>query len=447
MNLRTIAARVVFQVVFRGNSLSDSLPEALATIPEPRDQALVQAICYGVCRHYFFLEALTHTLLEKGLNERDQDVFALLLVGLYQLKDMRIPAYAAVAETVSAVNDLQKTWAKGLVNAVLRNYQRRADELHRQLAADPLVDFEHPAWMIGKIKKAWPTHWETILDANNEHPPFALRVNQQRQSREEYLNFLAASDIEAMAIPETSCGILLQEPMDVEALPGFAAGDVSVQDGAAQLAAELLELSPGQRVLDACAAPGGKTAHILEQQPDLGELVAIDKDKNRLCSVTENLQRLHLTATCLPGDAAEPDTWWDKKLFDRILLDAPCSASGVIRRHPDIKLLRRPEDIQSMAALQWRLLTALWQLLKIDGILVYSTCSIFPEENVKILNRFFAEHPEAQEHKIEAQWGEACEIGRQIFPGMHSMDGFYYARLRKSASHSHDASTRAVKEG
>ena len=433
MNLRAAAARVVFQVAFRGNSLSDCLPEQLAQIPEPRDQALVQALCYGVCRRFYSLSALLEELLETGIKEGDNDIFALLLVGLYQLTDMRVPAYAAVAETVSAVNDLQKGWAKGLVNAVLRNYQRKEKELHQQIQTNIVADFEHPEWMIGKIKKAWPTHWETILDSNNEHPPFALRVNQQRISREDYLAKLATDNIEAIAISETGSGILLAEAMDVELLPGFQNGDVSVQDGAAQLAAELLELEPGQRVLDACAAPGGKTAHIMELQPELTELIAIDQDETRLQSVTDNLQRLHLSAVCVHSDASEIDSWWDGKRFDRILLDAPCSASGVIRRHPDIKLLRRPEDIEKLVNEQWRLLTALWQTLQVGGMLLYSTCSIFPEENVKILKRFLHEHEEAKELKIQAEWGEACEVGRQIFPGMHGMDGFYYARLRKSA--------------
>ena len=433
MNLRAAAARVVFQVIFRGNSLSDCLPIELAKIPEARDQALVQAMCYGVCRRYFYLDALLYALLTTGLKEKDNDIFSLLLVGLYQLTDMRIPAYAAVAETVSAVKDFDKVWAKGLVNAVLRNYERQKDALEKAIEKDPIVHFDHPEWIIGKIKKAWPTHWETILDANNDHPPLALRVNQRHTTRSEYLSTLVAAGIEAIEIPETLNGILLAEPMNVEELPGFSEGDVSVQDGAAQLAAELLELAPQQTILDACAAPGGKTAHIAESQPALAELIAIDQDEKRLVSVTENLQRLQLSASCVHSDATKTADWWNGKLFDRILLDAPCSASGVIRRHPDIKLLRRPEDIVNLVSEQWHLLTALWQLLKIDGILLYSTCSLFPEENAKLMKRFLAEHEDAKEHKIDAEWGEACETGRQIFPGMHGMDGFYYARLRKLA--------------
>lgn len=434
MNLRTAAARIVSRVVDRGYSLSDCLPEALTQFQEPRDQALLQALCYGVCRRYFYLEALAFLLLDKPLKEKDQDIFTLLLVGLYQLTEMRIPAYAAVAETVSATKDFDKVWAKGLVNAVLRNYQRRVDELQQKIEADPVAHYDHPEWFIGKLKKAWPVQWWQVLVENNQHPPFSLRVNQQHSTREQYLEKLATENIGASVIPETQSGIRLVEPMDVKQLPGFLAGDISVQDGAAQLAAELLELAPSLRVLDACAAPGGKTAHIAEQQHDLAELVAIDNDATRLQRVTDNLKRLQLTATCMHGDVADVKKWWDGNLFDRILLDAPCSASGVIRRHPDIKLLRRPDDIQKLAEEQLRLLTALWPLLKIDGIFLYATCSVFPTENSSLLKKFLAAHPDASEEKILASWGEECEVGRQILPGVHGMDGFYYARLRKCES-------------
>lgn len=430
MNLRASAAHVVQQVL-RGNSLSDCLPDALTSIKDPRDQGLLQALCYGVCRHYFSLATIVDLLLEKPFKEKDDDLYALLLVGIYQLRDMRIPAYAAVDETVAATKTLKKDWAKGLVNAILRNYQRRAEELQETISADPVAQYAHPEWFIGMVQKAWPSYWEEILSANNQHPPFALRVNQRHQSRAEYLQKLQAESVEANAIAETQNGIVLAEAMDVHALPGFAAGDVSVQDGAAQLAAELLNLAPGQRVLDACAAPGGKAAHIAESEPALAELVAIDLDPHRLVSVTENMERLQLNATCLSGDVANAAAWWDAQLFDRILLDAPCSATGVIRRHPDIKLLRRPEDVQKLVDEQLRLLTAVWPLLKIDGVLLYATCSILPRENSGVLKQFLALHADAVEEPIQADWGCASEIGRQILPGMHGMDGFYYARLRK----------------
>ena len=432
MNCRVAAARVVFQVMC-GSSLSDCLPKAVAQLEDPRDQGLLQALCYGVCRRYYALTALLNTLLEHPLKENDDDVYALLLVGLYQLSDMRIPAYAAVDATVSATAGLKKEWARGLVNAILRNYLRNAESLQAEAWQDPAAKYAHPGWLIGMIQKAWPAESDAVFTANNAHPPFVLRVNQRHHSRDDYLALLQAAGIEAAVVPETAHGILLAEAMDVHALPGFAAGDVSVQDGAAQLAAELLDLQPGQRVLDACAAPGGKTAHIAERESALAELVAVDQDARRLGTVNENLERLHLNATCVAADAANTSIWWDGKLFDRILLDAPCSATGVIRRHPDIKLLRRADDIQNLVAEQLHLLTALWSLLKIDGILLYATCSILPRENAGVLKQFLTAHPDAKEEVIEASWGQACDIGRQILPGMHGMDGFYYARLKKLA--------------
>jgi 16S rRNA (cytosine967-C5)-methyltransferase len=433
MNLRTIAARIMMQVIKQGRSLSDCLPDALTSVKDPRDQALLQALCYGVCRRYFSLEALANALLEKPLKEKDTDIFALILVGLYQLTDMRIPAYAAVAETVAAVKDFKKLWAKGLINAVLRHYQRRADELQAMLTQQPSTQYAYPTWLIDRAREAWPTEWESILQAGNQHPPFALRVNRRRHTREQYQEKLTAREIASQIIAETSAGICLAEPRDVEDLPGFSEGEVSVQDGAAQLAAELLDLKPSLRVLDACAAPGGKTAHIAEQQ-DLKDLIAIDCDATRLQSVKDNLARLHLAATCLQGDAGDTNQWWDGQLFDRILLDAPCSATGVIRRHPDIKLLRRSDDIPKLIQAQWRLLTALWPLLKNNGILLYATCSILPEENSELLARFLSMHPDAKEDKIQGDWGMACEVGRQILPGQCGMDGFYYARLLKKDS-------------
>lgn len=431
MNCRVVAARVIFQVMC-GSSLSDCLPKAVAQLDEPRDSGLLQALCYGVCRRYYSLTALLNSLLEHPLKENDDDVYALLLVGLYQLSDMRIPAYAAVDATVEATKGLKKDWARGLVNAILRNYQRHAESLQATLLDDPVSHYAHPGWLIGMIKKAWPAETETILAANNAHPPFVLRVNQRHHGREAYLEQLAAAGIGARRIPETQCGVLLDEPMDVHTLPGFALGDVSVQDGAAQLAAELLMLEPAQRVLDACAAPGGKTAHIAEREPALADLVAVDQDAKRLATVTENIERLKLTATCIASDVANVTAWWDKKLFDRILLDAPCSATGVIRRHPDIKLLRRPDDIQNLVEEQLHLLTALWPLLKIGGILLYATCSILPRENAGVVKQFLTAHPDAEEERIQADWGIACDVGRQILPGMHGMDGFYYARLKKT---------------
>ncbi len=430
MNLRLTAARIINEVT-NGRSLSDVLTSSLSVIKEPRDRAFVQAICYGVCRYYSRLDVVLSQLLKKPMKAKDSLVHALLCVGLYQLMEMRVPPHAAVDETVKAADKFNQPWARGLINAVLREYLRNKTMIEESIKSDPESDYAHPLWWISSIKKAWPLQWQAILQANNNYPPFALRVNQRHMTREGYLAKLQAHELSAHIIPQTQAGIILDSPMAVESLPGFAEGEISVQDGAAQLAAELLDLQPGQRVLDACAAPGGKLTHILELQPDLSACIAIEKEAARLSSIKENLARLQLSAQCSCHDVGDVNHWWDGQLFDRILLDAPCSASGVIRRHPDIKILREPQDIRALAQQQKALLTALWPLLKPGGMLVYATCSIFPEENVQVMQAFLATHEDAKEEEILATWGLPCEVGRQILPGMDEMDGFYYGCLRK----------------
>ncbi len=417
-SVRSLAVTAINNVVEKKHSLTDSLTTELPKLKDSRDQALLQAICFGVCRWYSRLDAIAKHFLEKPLKAKDQDVYVLILIGLYQLIDMRIPEYAAVTETVRA---LKKTWAKGLVNGILRRYIREANTLN--LTEEE--NFSHPHWMIEKLKQDYPKDWENILTANNQHPPFSLRVNQRKLSREDYLKKLVTAEV----IPVTETGIIV-DPMNVQELPGFVAGEVSVQDGGAQLAAELLQLLPHQRVLDACAAPGGKTAHILEREPSV-TCVAVDHDPDRVELIKDNLQRLTLSAECVTADVSDTKKWWDGKYFDRILLDAPCSASGVIRRHPDIKLLRYATDIVELSKTQLHLLNSVWALLKPGGLLLYATCSIFPDENVQVLKQFLTLHPEAKEEKIHVSWGRECEIGRQILPGMHNMDGFYYGCLRK----------------
>ncbi len=422
---RATAARIIADVM-HGHSLGDSLPKGLASLREVRDRAFVQALCFGVCRYFSRLEALIKVYLSKPLKSADADIQALLLVGLYQLIDMRVAAHAAVGETVQATQVLGKPWARGLVNAVLRRHQREGEALE---LTDPAYEYAHPTWWIDALRKAWPNEWQAILLANNEHPPFALRVNQRQLSRESYLSNL--QDMPAKALSFTEAGIVLAEPVPVEALPGFEEGQVSVQDGAAQLSATLLDLAPNLSLLDACAAPGGKLCHILEHEPSI-RAVGLDIDPDRLTSIQENLTRLQLQANLLAVDAGNPASWWDQKPFDRILLDAPCSASGVIRRHPDIKLLRKASDIEALAREQMRLINALWQVLAPGGLLVYATCSVFPQENVDIVQAFLAKHSDATEEPIAAEWGIPQAVGRQILPGMYGFDGFYYARLRKS---------------
>lgn len=413
MNLRAQAA-LILQDVMKGRSLTDALSYFLPKWKDARDRALLQELTFGTCRWYFYLEKIIRIMLEKPLKNKDQDIYALLLIGLYQLIFMRIPHHAAITETVESAASLKKIWAKGLINAVLRKYQRT--EVIKK------TDFSHPEWMIKKIKRDFPESWEAILDANNERPPMALRVNQQRISRESYLEKLKHSHLSAWPIPKTKSGIMLEKPLDIHFLPGFKEGLVSVQDGAAQLAAEFIDIKPHQKVLDACAAPGGKTAHLLELEPTV-DCIAIDHDQERVTLIKENLDRLHLTAKCKASDVTHISAWWDGQLFDRILLDAPCSASGVIRRHPDIKLLRRESDIDKLSAIQFQLLNSVWSLLKPAGKLLYVTCSVFSEENREVIERFKTVHREALEEQMI-----------QIEPGKNGMDGFFFARLQKIKS-------------
>ncbi len=426
---RSAAAAVLVQVLGEGRSLSAALPPALGALP-PTERGLTQELCYGTLRWAPRLQALANLLLERPLRARDLDVHALLLIGLYQLLYLSVPAHAAVSLTVAAAQTLGKEWAKGLLNGTLRRLQREQESLLEQVDASEEAALGHPAWLLQTLRQQWPGQWHGIVAANNGRPPMTLRVNRQRGDTAHYLQRLEQAGLMAEASSWVPTAVTLQTPAAVEQLPGFGAGEVSVQDGAAQLAATLLELQPGQRVLDACAAPGGKTGHILETCPEVS-LLALDSEAPRLQRVAENLARLQLQAELRTGDAGEPATWWDGVPFDRMLLDAPCSGSGVIRRHPDIKSLRRPEDITALAAQQRRLLRALWPLLKPGGMLVYATCSIMAQENSEQIASFLQEQSDARELAITAEWGHAVAAGRQILPGENGMDGFYYACLSK----------------
>ncbi len=431
MNARVIAAQALGRVLGEGQSLATVLPSALerASLSE---RGLLRELCYGVCRWQPQLQLLLDRLLTRPLASNEQVVRGLLLAGLYQLWHLRVPEHAAVAETVAAVRPLRKPWAAGLVNAVLRSALRRRAELEALIEADPEARAAHPRWLLDWLRWDWPNDWPAIVAANNVRPPFTLRINRLRLDREAYRQHLAAADYTAgPAVVETA--LTLSTPADPAALPGFAEGWVSVQDAGAQLAAPLLEVQPGQRVLDACAAPGGKTGHLLECAPDL-DLTALDCDAGRLDRVRDTLTRLRLSARLIVGDARRPADWWDGALYDRILLDAPCSATGVIRRHPDIKLLRRKSDIPALAGQQQALLAGLWSLLRPGGRLLYVTCSVLRAENEQVVAAFLAAHPDAREQPIMADWGRALPHGRQILSGEGGMDGFYYAALRKQAT-------------
>jgi 16S rRNA (cytosine967-C5)-methyltransferase len=434
MNPRAIAAKIIAQVL-QGNSLTIALTEKLKS--ENQDNALIQEICYGVFRWYSRLEKLAQHFLEKPLKTKDNDIFALLLIGFYQLLFLRVPDHAAVFETVHAAKELKKTWAEKLINGILRRFLREKNSILVSLEHDVVSLYAHPLWLLNQIKSFWPDHWEMILKANNDYPPMTLRCNQNKIVCNDYLKKLQEKNIALSSsnlIQEHyfNAAITLTKPIPIVELPGFKEGLVSVQDEAAQIAAHLLQLQPGLQVLDACAAPGGKTSHILEMETKLAELIALDIDADRCKKITENLTRLQLAATVVHGDALKPETWWQGKLFDRILLDVPCSATGVIRRHPDIKFLRRESDLGTLADTQLKLLLAMWPLLQKNGILVYSTCSILPHENNDVVRKFLQQQHDALEIPINAPWGHPQPVGRQILPGENNRDGFYYAVLQKS---------------
>ncbi|QNH06676.1 16S rRNA (cytosine(967)-C(5))-methyltransferase RsmB [Pseudomonas sp. B11D7D] len=430
MNPRLAAARALTAVLSGKASLGSSLPPQLDKV-EHHDRALAQDLAFGAARWQPRLQLLTEKLLEKPFKAADKDVEALLLIGLYQLLHSRIPEHAAIGETVGCAAALKKPWAKGLLNAVLRRAQREHEGLYAELERDPVLHTAHPRWLQKQLKAFWPEHWQAICAANNAHPPLILRVNRRHGSRDAYLKELRSAGLAAEPCTFSRDGVRLLQPCDVTTLPGFKEGRVSVQDEAAQLAADLLELAPGQRVLDACAAPGGKTCHLLEVEPALGEVVAVDLEAKRLARVRENLERLHLDATLIAADGRDTGAWWDGRPFQRILLDAPCSATGVIRRHPDIKLTRKPEDIPALAQLQGELLDALWPTLAPGGILLYATCSVLPTENSETIAAFLARTSDAQEVAIAGEFGLQPAHGRQLLPQLDGHDGFYYAKLFK----------------
>ena len=427
MSTRSQAADVIVAVVYGGMSLDRALENLQAPLPKGKERAFVQALVYGVLRHYERLESLLSFLTRKPI--RDQRIHVLALIGLFQMGYTRVPVHAAVSETVKAA--APETWAKPLLNALLRNYERKRLELDSR--ADQTLEsrYAHPKWLIDRIAKEWPEHWMDLLTANNQHPPLTLRVNAKRTSTRNYLELLHHQNIEARAGYHSQEAIVLENPIAVDLLPGFDQGEVSVQDEAAQLAAQLLSPKKGMRVLDLCAAPGGKSCHLLETFPDAFELLCIDIDAVRLARIQSNLERLQLKATLKVGDARYPSAWWDGKPFDRILLDAPCSATGVIRRHPDIKLHRKPSDIASLAKTQLEMLDQAWDLLAEGGRLLYVTCSILKEENVEVIRAFLERSQNAREIAILEDVGIKEQHGRQILTGTDGMDGFYYACLEK----------------
>lgn len=422
-NLRSLAATAINQVIDNGQSLSTVLPDLQRNIND-KDKALLQEICFGVLRYLPKLEWFISQLMEKPLTGKQRTLHYLIMVGIYQLLYTRIPAHAALAETVNGAVALKRPQLKGLINGVLRSFQRQQVQLEERIANNN-SQYLHPSWLLKRLQTAYPNEWQAIVEANNQRPPMWLRVNSLHHTAEQYLGLLEQVEITAHLHPTHPSAIRLEEPTAVTKLPGFEDGWSTVQDVSAQGCAELLEPQNGENILDLCAAPGGKTTHILELAPK-ANVLAVDIDETRLKRVKENLIRLKQHATVVQGDGTQPEKWADGQQFDRILLDAPCSATGVIRRHPDIKWLRRDSDINELAELQAKILEAVWPYLKTGGTLLYATCSIMPEENYLQIQKFLAKH-------TDARLNDGTEAGLQILPSAEGGDGFFYARLIKQA--------------
>ena len=427
-NLRADAAWVVFQILEQGKSSRDCL-SMVQQRHSPKDRAWLQEMSMGVLRQLPQLQLWMRQLLDKPLKGNKKIIEHLIMLGLYQLTFSRVSAHAAVAETVNATEALKAPGLKGLVNAVLRNFQRQG--LSEQRSEDPRVQAGLPKWLHKMLVADYPERHQTITQAMNTVAPIWLRVNRLKISREDYLQALTEVNIEAAPAPDHPDALILHTRTDIPGLPGFDEGWFAVQDGAAQLAAPYLQPAANERILDCCAAPGGKTGHLLELQPALAHLLALDFDEQRLARVSENMQRLQHQVNIQQGDASNPDSWWDGQLFDRILLDAPCSATGVIRRHPDIRWLRNKADIEQLVSLQATILEALWPTLKPGGTLLYATCSVLRAENTGQMRQFLARHSDASLQPLTDAETPECP-GRQILPGEQQMDGFYYCRLIKS---------------
>ncbi|WP_404400901.1 16S rRNA (cytosine(967)-C(5))-methyltransferase RsmB [Idiomarina seosinensis] len=424
---RAIAAKIVFRVLEQGESLSAVLPEETQPL-EVSDRRLAQAISYGVMRYLPSLNQLIAGKLKKPLSGKLKILNSLLLVGAYQLYFLRTKDHAAVSASVEAAKFLGRKNHTGLVNGVLRQLLReapeRGDNQQRALPEDKLHN--HPRWLAEAIKQDYPDNWQELLFNNNQHPPMWLRVNENQVSRAAYQQLLDDEEIESHPDDRVSSALRLTQPVAVERLPGFSEGWVSVQDRSAQLAGFLLNSHESHRVLDCCAAPGGKTLHLLERHQFTEPLTAIDIDQKRLQRVEENLARQKQPATLICADITATDKWWDGVCYDRILLDAPCSATGVIRRHPDIKWLRRASDIDALVKLQAQILDSIWPLLKDGGELLYATCSVLARENQQQIEHFLRRQKDARLSDITEQ-----QATLQLLPAADGGDGFFYARLKK----------------
>ncbi|MBN6046683.1 16S rRNA (cytosine(967)-C(5))-methyltransferase RsmB [Citrobacter sp. ku-bf4] len=424
LNLRSMAAQAVEQVVEQGHSLSNVLPPLQQKLAD-KDKALLQELCFGVLRTLSQLDWLINKLMSRPMTGKQRTVHYLIMVGFYQLLHTRIPPHAALAETVEGAVAIKRPQLKGLINGVLRQFQRRQEELLAEFASSD-ARFLHPAWLLKRLQKAYPTQWEAIVDANNQRPPMWLRVNRTHYSRDSWLALLEDAGMKGFPHPDYPDAVRLETPAPVHMLPGFDEGWVTVQDASAQGCVTFLAPQNGEHILDLCAAPGGKTTHILEAAPE-ANVLAVDVDEQRLSRVYDNLKRLGMKATVKQGDGRFPAQWCGEQQFDRILLDAPCSATGVIRRHPDIKWLRRDRDIAELVNLQAEILNAVWPHLKSGGTLVYATCSVLPEENSMQVRAFLQRTANA----MLSETGTPEMPGLQNLPDTEDGDGFFYAKLIK----------------
>ena len=429
LNTRAAAARLSWQIIDKGQSLDASISAFFEnTSYSPQDRGFIQELVYGVCRWYGELDTVAASLLRSPIRNKDRVIHFVLLVGLYQLRHLDTAEHAGVAETVSACKQLDKQWAKNVVNGCLRNYLRAPNELDKDAHT-----LSHPQWIREAIKHAWPQYFDAILEGNNQRPPMCLRVNRMQHSRNDYLGQLNNIGIDALADPFSDDGIILSTPCMVTGLPGFDQGSCSVQDTAAQISADLLDAKAGMSILDACAAPGGKTAHILERCENLANMQALDISERRCEQLSSTLARLKLNSEVIQADASNSPVWKvPSKGYDRILIDAPCSGLGVIRRHPDIKHHRRPSDIDSLVGIQASLLDNLWNHLKPGGVMLYMTCSVLPRENEQQIEQFVARTNDAMLKQIQHPNALTLKYGAQTLPGVHSMDGFYYCVLQKT---------------
>ena len=422
---RTLAARILAPVLARRRGLD---PAVIAGLPEA-ERAFVAVLVYGTLRTLPRLLMIERRLLRRPLPSRHADLRALLLLGLYQLLHLDTPDYAATSATVDATGELGKPWARPLINGVLRNAARDAGAIDRALGGSLQYRHAHPLWLCDAVRSAWPQHWRQILDAGNSQPQMFVRASCDSSQAHAMLGDAGIEVLDG-SLPQS---LRLPRPQPAASLPGYNEGLLHVQDESAQLAAPLLALAPGMRVLDACSAPGGKALHCLHLCPQIN-LTALDCDGQRLAALRQNLHRCGLQdcAQIMHADAADTGAWWDGSPFERILLDAPCSATGVIRRHPDIKHLRQPQDISASAQRASAMLDALWEVLAPGGLLLYANCSIMPQENSAVVEHFMERTGDCKERPINAAWGLAQRRGRQLLPMQDGGDGFYYALLERS---------------